>query len=127
LKNVLVSTEEAWKVTAFTKLQLETTSWEAFALLRSYIPFVGILFYRLFGTAYRPHLQALRNFPCTGTEGLSRNDIPATADCERIGGLFATDIETSRERRSISPTLEDESVTNAVFSTMVAFAYCSTL
>jgi hypothetical protein len=120
---VLVSTGETWKVTAFTKLQLKTTSWKAFALLRFCIAFVGILFYRRFGTAYRPRLQALRNFPCTGTEGLYRNDIPATADCERMGGLFAADIESSRERRSILPTLEDESFTNAVFSTIVAFAH----
>ena len=127
LRTVLVSTQEAWKVTAFTKLQLKTTSWEAFALPRCYISYVGILFYRRFGTAYRPNLQALRNFPSTGTEGLSRNDIPATADCEKMGVLFAADIESSRERRSILPTLEDEGVTNAVFCTMVAFAQCSTL
>jgi hypothetical protein len=50
-----------------------------------------------------------------GTEELPRNDILATADYGRLGGIFAADIESSRERRSISPTLKDESVTNAVF------------
>lgn len=65
LASVLFSTEESWKVTEFTKLQLKTTSWEAFALLGYYAPYVGIFFYRHFGTAYRPHLQALRNFSWT--------------------------------------------------------------
>jgi hypothetical protein len=62
-----------------------------------------------------------------GTEGLSRNDILATADCRRMGGIFVADIESCRERRYISPTLKDESVTNAVFGIVVAFSHCSTL
>jgi len=62
---VLVSTEESWKVTAFTKLQLKTTSWEAFARLGYYAPYIAIFFYRHFGTAYRSYLQALRNFSWT--------------------------------------------------------------
>jgi len=65
LRIVLVSTEESWKFTAFTKLQLKTTFWETFALLGYYTPYFGIFFYRRFGTAYRPHLQGLRNFSCT--------------------------------------------------------------
>jgi hypothetical protein len=39
------------------------------------------------------------------------------------GGIFVADIDSSREGLSISPTLKDESVTNAVFGIVVAFAH----
>jgi hypothetical protein len=58
-----------------------------------------------------------------GTEGLSRNDITATAGCGGLGGIFVADIESSRERRSTPPVLEDEIVTNAVFGIVVAFPH----
>jgi hypothetical protein len=57
-----------------------------------------------------------------GTEGLSRNDILATADCGRMDRIFAADIQSSRES-PISPTLEDESVIYAVFGIVVAFSH----
>jgi len=45
-----------------------------------------------------------------GIEGLSQNDTLATLDCGRMGGIFVIDIESSLERRSISPTLKAESL-----------------
>lgn len=42
---------------------------------------------------------------------------------ERMGGIFVADIESSRERPSISSTLQDGSVTNAVFGIVVTFSH----
>jgi len=40
-----------------------------------------------------------------------------------MGGIFVADIESSRERRSISATLKGESVTNAVFGIVAVLSH----
>ena len=52
-----------------------------------------------------------------GTEGLFRNDIPATTDCGRMGVILVVDNANS----SPSPMLENESIINAVFGIVVTF------
>jgi hypothetical protein len=44
MRIMLGSTEESWKVTAFTEQQLKTISLEAFTLLEYYAPYFLIFF-----------------------------------------------------------------------------------